>query len=276
MDKRKRRLLCMLEGSGRKSRWISGAPPLSFKAKKAGTLKDYRIYGNTVGGESVGDLVESGEHAGEYEVPVTVEGENLYEITKFYDDSVSKTVFGITFTISNNKVIYSGTATDTFPQVSSPELPLIPGQSYYAKIIVKGSYGGQVYIFFRGSQVEGGTIQNYKQIIYGTEEVFTARYNTSILYVAQGKNMHFDVSVEVVITKVPSLTTPIYLPEQIRKVGDEAEYIDYGEQKQHFADGTETDVTLPALPVAAGTNVLSVGTEVQPSNIEIKGKIKAL
>ena len=88
--------------------------------------------------------------------------------------------------------------------------------------------------------------------------------------------MHFDVSVEVVITKVPSLTTPIYLPEQIRKVGDEAEYIDYGEQKQHFADGTETDVTLPALPVAAGTNVLSVGTEVQPSNIEIKGKIKAL
>ena len=30
-----------------------------------------------------------------------------------------------------------------------------------------------------------------------------------------------------------TLTTPIYLPEQIRKVGDEAEYIDYGEQKQH-------------------------------------------
>ena len=30
-----------------------------------------------------------------------------------------------------------------------------------------------------------------------------------------------------------TLTTPIYLPEQIKKVGDEAEYIDYGEQKQH-------------------------------------------
>lgn len=30
-----------------------------------------------------------------------------------------------------------------------------------------------------------------------------------------------------------TLTTPIYLPEPIKMVGDEAEYIDYGEQKQH-------------------------------------------
>jgi hypothetical protein len=38
-----------------------------------------------------------------------------------------------------------------------------------------------------------------------------------------------------------TLTTPIYLPEQIKKVGDEAEYIDYGEQKQHIetTDGQE-------------------------------------
>lgn len=37
------------------------------------------------------------------------------------------------------------------------------------------------------------------------------------------------------------VTTPIYLPEQIKKVGDEAEYIDYGEQKQYIetTDGQE-------------------------------------
>lgn len=69
------------------------------------------------------------------------------------------------------------------------------------------------------------------------------------------------------------VTTPIYLPEQIRKVGDEAEHIDYAEQKQHFADGTSVDVTLPALPTVTGTNVLSVGTGVQPSKVIVKGKI---
>ena len=56
---------------------LSGIPPLTFNAV-AGTLKNYRIYGDTIDGESVGDLVTSGEHAGEYKVPVTVEGKNLF------------------------------------------------------------------------------------------------------------------------------------------------------------------------------------------------------
>lgn len=71
-----------------------------------------------------------------------------------------------------------------------------------------------------------------------------------------------------------TLTTPIYLPEQIRKIGDEAEYIDYAQQKQHFADGTFVDVTLPTLPTVAGTNTLSVNTGVQPSKVMVKGKLK--
>ena len=127
---------------------IEGGSPLTYKAKKADTLTDYRIYGQTVDGESVGDLVISGEHAGEYKVLVTV---------------------------SNG--------TDT-------------------------------------------------------------------------------------------LTTTIYLPEQIKKVGDEAEYIDYGEQKFHRISGADLGVTLPVLPTLTGTNVLSVGTEVQPSKVYLKGKLK--
>ena len=59
------------ERKRRAQKIIEGAPPLTFKAKE-GTLKNYRIYGQTVDGESVGDLVTSGEHAGEYKVPVTV------------------------------------------------------------------------------------------------------------------------------------------------------------------------------------------------------------
>jgi hypothetical protein len=37
-----------------------------------------------------------------------------------------------------------------------------------------------------------------------------------------------------------------------------------------YIENTDLDVTLPALPTLTGTNVLSVGTEVQPSNVYIK------
>ena len=72
------------------------------------------------------------------------------------------------------------------------------------------------------------------------------------------------------------VTTSIYLPEQIRKIGDEAEYIDYGGQKMHRIGADDIDVTLPALQTLTGTNVLSVGTAVQPSRVEVKGRIKAV
>ena len=71
------------------------------------------------------------------------------------------------------------------------------------------------------------------------------------------------------------VTTNLYLPEPIKMVGDEAEYIDYAEQKMHRIGADDIDVTLPALPVLPGTNTLTVGTEVQPSSVEIKGRIKA-
>ena len=55
----------------RETKTISGTPPLTFESNGR-PLKNYRIYGNTVNGESVGDLVTEGEHAGEYCVPVTI------------------------------------------------------------------------------------------------------------------------------------------------------------------------------------------------------------
>ena len=58
--------------------------------------------------------------------------------------------------------------------------------------------------------------------------------------------------------------------------GDEADYIDFKKQKLYLSDGTSVDVTLPALPTISGTNILSVNTEVQPSEAYIKGKIKEI
>lgn len=131
-----------------KKRWkiktISGAPPLSFKAK-AGALKDYRIYGNTAGGEAVGDLEATGEHAGEYKVPVTVSnGADTQTIPIYLTEQIkkvgdeaeyidygeqkqhrvrknllkntatSRTTYGVTLTVnSDGSVTCNGTATAT-------------------------------------------------------------------------------------------------------------------------------------------------------------------
>jgi hypothetical protein len=48
------------------------------------------------------------------------------------------------------------------------------------------------------------------------------------------------------------------------------DYIDYAAQKRHNSDGTESSVTLPEISTLAGTNTLTVLTEVQPSNMYIK------
>lgn len=99
-----------------KKRWkiktISGAPPLSFKAK-AGALKNYRIYGNTAGGEAVGDLEATGEHAGEYKVPVTVTNGTDTETTNIYipeqikiEANKADVIDYKTQTLQKRKVIY--------------------------------------------------------------------------------------------------------------------------------------------------------------------------
>jgi hypothetical protein len=41
-----------------------------------------------------------------------------------------------------------------------------------------------------------------------------------------------------------------------------------------YIENTDIDVTLPELPTLAGTNVLTVGTAVQPSGVEITGRRK--
>ena len=419
MDKRKRRLLCMLEGR-KKYKWIRGAPPLSFKALAAGTLENYRIYGNTVGGESVGDLVESGEHAGEYKVPVTVEGKNLFDMKKFAETAYPTNA---TINYSGNSLIFTATKNDAYvnevysqsvmPSVVMPACINVQPLTAYT-ITMNSPY--KCYISFlndSGHPVHSYTIIPDDQSSY----TFTTPEDCTKLLFRLGKyvtNIGDTFTISNIMLNSGSIplpyepyhapvTVPIYLPESIKMVGDEAEYIDYAEQKMHrvrknllneeyiqgnpisnsiirvkcktpiplvkgelytisfdsgslfdvslgssptpeypfaadttilsycgnslnwltspytfecvndgyisvtirkkdnasitpdevnfaiqfeknstatsyepYIENTEVDVTLPALPTIKGTNVLSVGTTVQPSKIEVKGKIKAL
>ena len=80
--------------------------------------------------------------------------------------------------------------------------------------------------------------------------------------------------IPVTLTADSAETTDIYLDTPLAKSGNSADYIDYATQKRHNSDGTESNVTLPAISTLAGTNTLTVGTEVQPSGVEITGRIK--
>ena len=396
MTERAKKLLLLYYKQSRKIRRVSGLPPLTFKAKKAGTLKDYRIYGNTAGGESVGDLVAEGEHAGEYKVAVKVEGKNL--CNNIWEQKMIN--------------VNTGNESPNGNTVCCDFIPVKPNVTYSCSRTIWNNYNNLRCYGTNKNYLGTGTDLANK----GNPLIQGAPFGTFMITDARVSYIRFnDLSnsldmkymlVEGVYTAetmppyepyYEPVTTNLYLPEPIKMVGDEAEYIDYAEQKIHrvrknlvssylvkpnngtlyipvvfaevdfqpnteylitftvhengvklylnefiftstyytselqgkktvrlktkdvilsssyiqgkgwvilkngkqnpevftitdvqiqlasiaddtyepYIENTDLDVTLPALPVLPGTNVLSVGTEVQPSGVEIKGRIKA-
>ena len=241
---------------------IEGIPPLTFKAKKAGTLKDYRIYGNTAGGESVGDLVAEGEHAGEYKVAVKVEGKNLAPWDKRWALNVdglitaNDTSYASIIDVHNIDYIY------LFGAVNK----LNSGIYRIGKSNILPEIGANTTRITSTGGLVNVSDCNYCLIacqLYGTSTTSQDLLNEFMITAGDTVPTKFE-------PYHAPVTVPIYLPEPIKMVGDEAEYIDYGEQKMHRIGADDIDVTLPALPVLPGTNTLTVGTEVQPSNVYIK------
>lgn len=255
----------MLEGSGHKSRWISGAPPLSFKAKKAGTLENYRIYGNTVGGAGVGDLVESGEHAGEYKVPVTVSNGTdtlttpIYlpeQIRKVGDEAeyidygeqkmhrVRKNLFDEKYEGIDDEYDLSNTIIYQSINVGAGVFTLSTNTPKTSEDYCN--------IFFAPGIVDSGVTSVINGVSVGNPKTFTSIDG----YITIGYRYYHGVN-------------PKLYQTQLERGNTATDY-------EPYIENTELNVTLPALPTLTGTNVLSVGTAVQPSEIEVKGKIKGL
>ena len=87
MTDKAKKLLMLYEQSG-KRKTLKSVPPLTFKGYGK-DLKNYRIYGNTVNGESVGNLVtdSQSEHYGEYAIPITNNSETS---TIYLDEPLRK------------------------------------------------------------------------------------------------------------------------------------------------------------------------------------------
>lgn len=337
----------------------SGEPPFSYNSV-TGTLNNYRIYGQTVDGESVGDRTA-----------------NLFDKTKFIQTNIvawyDHVLIDDPYTIStilpcnpNTKYTISKIVTNRFAIWGCTDYPR--KDAYCNKRIIS-DHDSSSLTFKTGNDDNYLLIMLFYQrqptdpTIEDVKGSLMFNYGNALPYEPYG------YKVPVTVTNDNnSQTTNLYLPEQIRKVGDEAEYIDYGEQKfvkkfykitLNFDDmnndetfpgwsggtavveycnkirslaidnpdsytpfqyssisnfkanfnvssnrsilylgasfiightqselkeiyagqsitfilkipDTDLDVTLPALPTLPGTNVLSVGTEVQPSHVFVE------
>ena len=241
---------------------LSGIPPLTFNAV-AGTLKNYRIYGNTVNGESVGDRTEN----------------VLNELPQ------NRTNKGITFTNYDNKYIrITGISSDAYAQTDAAIIYLEAG-TYSIRFFAKNSeFNTNIFAILRhldntniiAINANGGTftLNNGETIRFVTGVIQNnVEINTDVYYMfikqSQIPDEYEPYGYRIPITNNAE-TANIYLDEPLTKQGDNADYIDYATQKRHNSDGTESSVTLPEIAVTAGTNTLTVGTEVQPSNVYIK------
>lgn len=272
MTTRTKRLLWLLSQKP-KLRTFSGVPPLTFKAKKSGTLKNYRIYGNTVNGESVGD--RTGNLFDGSFIHRSVIGDTVG------DDNPNRRsiVVDVSSYANGNKITFSReTSAGNQLQMYQVDSPLEGGKLLNTNVVSDNSEALLATITL-------DNISNYPYLMIflngatkpiTDEELLASKImvnvgNTPLPYEPYGYRVPVTVA-----NGTDTVTTNIYIPEQLKMVGDKAEYVDYKEQKQHFADGTSIDVTLPAIPTLLGTNTLSVGTAVQPSNIEITGKVKGV
>ena len=210
-------------------REIQNSPPMTFKSRGK-NLKNYRIYGNTVNGESVGDRTG-----------------NLFDDTFIYRSVIGTEVsdndpnrHSIVIDISNfnngDKITFSretsvGSALQMY-QVTSP----LPGGKLLSDNVF---YGNSETLL---AKITLDNISNYPYLMIflngalnpiTDEELLASKImvnvgDTSLPYEPYGYR------VPVTVTNgTDTETTNLYLPEQIKMVGDEAEYVDYKEQKQH-------------------------------------------
>lgn len=202
-----------------------------------------------------------------YKVPVTVEGKNIWnkDLTVGTFRASDGVYMSATTACTNNDYVYVEKSTTYTISIAGAYIRHVAFYDY-----------NKTYVGYTGVPLN---VTNY---------TFTTTVNVN--YIRIVFELDINATIEIDLDTFPSdtiqvekgsiatpyepyhapVTVPIYLPEQIRKVGDDAEYIDFAEQKMHRIGADDVDVTLPGLPTIKGTNTFSVNTSIQPSNIYIK------
>ena len=249
------------------TREISGEPELKYKSllKNDNVLKDWRIYGNDGG---VGDLVTdtADEHYGKYKIPVTVKGKNLLPVV-----NRMRNKNGITYTpLGNGAIMIDGTSTDFSRWVINSDVDGISGATDLELPV--GAYTIN-YPYQSNTSLNDVSIQVQIRLNDGT---FQWKSGTIIL------NEGDTVSAQVLIPPGLTINNRIIYPQLERGSTSTANepyhdpiianiYIDEPLAEGESVSMSDTGV---AIPTISDTNILTVDTQVQPSRVDIKGKIK--
>lgn len=189
---------------------FEGVPPLTFKSNGK-ALKNYRIYGSTVEGESVGDRTR-----------------NLFDgqlIDGYYADNTLSSITGTFGIYQSCKIsLPAGTYTIVFTE---------------AVRIIR-------YIELEGTYLtnpEGNKdVASYTFTLHGNNTVSLAFRNASntmwdgtikIQIVEGSESLPYEPYGYRVPVAINDYTVTLYLTEPLKMVEDEAEYVDYAQQKQH-------------------------------------------
>lgn len=249
------------------TREISGEPELKYKSllKNDNVLKDWRIYGNDGG---VGDLVTdtADEHYGKYKIPVTVKGKNLLPVV-----NRMRNKNGITYTpLGNGAIMIDGTSTDFSRWVINSDVDGISGATDLELPV--GAYTIN-YPYQSNTSLNDVSIQVQIRLNDGT---FQWKSGTIIL------NEGDTVSAQVLIPPGLTINNRIIYP-QLERGSTSTAYEPYHDPiianiyiDEPLAEGESVSMsdTGVAIPTISDTNILTVDTQVQPSRVDIKGKIK--
>ena len=214
---------------------LSGYPVSASDHLSGEAVLDYKVYGNSVQDgtptpdtpveiQSVGDLVTdtASEYYGKYDVPITVCGKNLFDIS--VSEGFTSQYTGLTNTISENTITLSSTTNRT----GYLTLGTFEAGTYYIGITSKdyiGEWAIRVDDMITANKVNATITITQKRVI---------KVQISL---KPGETKHF-TNIQVTKSDVATEYEPyigeikhIYLDEPLRKVGDYADYIDFKNQK---------------------------------------------
>ena len=214
---------------------LEGVPPLIFRSDGS-ALKNYRFYGATGG---IGDY---DEESGKYVIPVTIAGKNKFDGTLFsgyYTDSTMTSIGGVSGNYKSCKV-YLSAGTYTF--------------SCSVSVLIIRYITSDIY---RSNPIGSKYTQEYTFTLANDSYVSLAFRNES--------NTAWDDSTTIQVELSQSATEyePYHEPSTINIFLDEPVY------EGESVSMADTSIQIGTID---GTNILTAGTEVQPTKLYIKGK----
>lgn len=255
--------------SGGVRKTVSGYP-CTLDKSNGKPVTSYKIYGNTVQNDtptpenpvevqSVGEPVTEGENSGKYEIPVVCRGKNLF------DKSVDEWEIGVLGDDGINTGSVASHYTINFIRVISGAEYTWSGISRTTEMSVR------VYFYDNNKKWIGRTPA------YPSEAVISIMVPDNCTYIRL--QAHSDIPIDYWQFELGAEATeyePYYEPVRtsifLDKPLETGEVLKFPENVFVRSDGTQETIILPGISTLAGTTIVEVHTEIQPSDMEITYK----